>query len=262
MAIYYVRLIAMGSNELFVNTVLNVQLMGNLCLRDSDGIDRTPGGQKARALVGLLALTPDHRRPRRWVEQKLWSDRSPEQASNSLRQVLMELRSALGPVADCLQADRQSIGLLPLETDLDLDPECGRTALAAGYDLMQDVHVRDAAFAEWLKTQRAQIAGTSQASNDEWRIKAPAIPMLIRANVIPTGIGSFVSVSLAESISKLVSEFVHIDIYSENVTGLQLGPRDRGLILTKTAACREPRSIAHRSDYVVAPNAGSCRNCP
>ncbi len=211
---------------------LQLRLMGNLTLLDGGGDDRTPGGQKARALVGLLAMTPERRRPRRWIEQKLWSDRSPEQASSSLRQVLMELRSALGPAAAALQTDRQNVGLSPLKTDIEDDPEGVRTAIAAGYDLMQDVHVRDPAFAEWLRDQRARLAGTAPITTTGWQPDAPSIPMLIRTAVMPSDFCGFVSMSLAESIGKLVSDFSLVDVYSDNGAIAHLGPRERGLVLT------------------------------
>jgi hypothetical protein len=215
-----------------VDNTLLAKLMGNLSLLDATGVDRTPGGQKARALIGLLAMTPDRRRPRRWLEQKLWSDRSPEQASSSLRQVLMELRTALGPVASALQTDRQTVELSPLKTDLDSDPEGVRLSLAAGFELMQNVHVRDTAFAEWLRDQRARMAGTAPLVQSGWQPDAPSIPLLVRTTVAPSDFCGFVALSLAGSIGKLVSDYALVDVYAENTAVAHLGPRERGLALT------------------------------
>ena len=215
-----------------VDSTLQARLMGNLSLQDATGVDRTPGGQKARALIGLLAMTPDRRRPRRWIEQKLWSDRSPEQASSSLRQVLMELRTALGPAAPALQTNRQNVELSPLTTDVDSDPEGVRLSLASGFELMQNVHVRDAAFAEWLRDQRARMAGTAPLVQSGWQPDTPSIPLLIRTTIAPSDFCGFVALSLAESIGKLVSDYVLIDVYAENAAVAHLGPRERGLALT------------------------------
>lgn len=223
--------------------MLYVELMGNICLRDGDGEDRTPSGQKARGLVGLLAMTPDRSRPRRWLEQKLWSDRSPEQASSSLRQVLMELRIALGPASDCLQSDRKHVALKPLATDLETDPDSIRRALEAGYDLMQDVHLRDAAFTAWLTEQRARLAGTAPMMASGWMPDAPAIPLVIRTALMSNARCSFVSAAMGESISKLVSDFINVDIFTEAEGTTQIGPRDRGLILTVAAS--ESRDRLH-----------------
>jgi tetratricopeptide (TPR) repeat protein len=214
-----------------VDSALHVQLMGNMCLRDSGGTDRTPGGQKARGLIGLLAMTPDRRRPRRWIEQKLWSDRSPEQASNSLRQVLMELRTSLGTAASALRADRQMVSLSPLATDLETNPEATQIALKAGYDLLQDVHVRDMAFTEWLREQRARLAGTAPIATSGWQPDAPAIPLVIRIGMTQTELSGFFCASLAESIGKLVSDFALVDVFTLNAQTAELGPRDRGLVL-------------------------------
>jgi DNA-binding SARP family transcriptional activator len=58
----------------------------------------TPGGRKARALLAILALTPTRRRSRSALQDKLWSDRGPEQGAASLRQTLSEIRRALASV--------------------------------------------------------------------------------------------------------------------------------------------------------------------
>jgi DNA-binding SARP family transcriptional activator len=219
-----------------LTTALHVQLMGNLCLRDADGVDRTPGGQKARALIGLLAMAPDRSRTRRWIEQKLWSDRSQDQASNSLRQVLMELRKSLGPAAASLHANRQHVALQPLLTDLEQDPDSIRHALNAGYDFMQDVNLRDAAFTAWLAQQRARLAGTAPITASGWLEDPPAIPLVIRTAVTHPGQSGFVAAAMGESISKLVSDFINVDIFAQSEGTTQIGPRDRGLILTVGAS--------------------------
>jgi DNA-binding SARP family transcriptional activator len=215
-----------------VDHTLQIRLMGNLSVLDASGVDRTPGGQKARGLIGLLAMTPDRRRPRRWIEQKLWSDRSPEQASSSLRQVLMEVRSALGPAAAALQADRQTVALSPLQTDVEGNPDAVRQALASGFDLMQNVHVRDPAFAEWLRDQRARMAGTAPIAQSGWQPEAPSIPLLVRTAVTHSDFCGFVAMSLAESIGKLISDYALVDVYADNAAVAHFGPRERGLALT------------------------------
>jgi DNA-binding SARP family transcriptional activator len=219
-----------------VENTLHAKLMGNLSLLDATGVDRTPGGQKARGLIGLLAMTPDRTRTRRWIEQKLWSDRSPEQASSSLRQVLMEVRAALGPHAAALQTDRQSVTLASVKTDIDNDPEGVRLALSSGFELLQNVHVRDAAFMDWLRDQRDRMAGTAPLVKSGWQPDAPSIPLLVRTAVMPTDFCGFVALSLAESIGKLVSDFALVDVYAENTAIAHLGPRERGLVLNVTTS--------------------------
>ena len=215
---------------------LKAHLVGNLLLVDDSGRDCTPVGAKARALIALLALTPERRRPRRWIEGMLWSDRSPEQASSSLRQVLMELRAALGPAAEALQTDRQSVGLPSLATDIDADENAVRDGLAQGHEVLEGLRLRDPAFTAWLADQRARLAGKAPVAAAVMLAEAPSIPLMIRTQVVSSGYCGFVSMSLAESIGKLVSDYTVVDIFGAEGAMAQLGPKDRGLVLNVTAS--------------------------
>src|SRR3954451_4729946 len=83
--------------------------------------DLTPRGRKARALLAILALTPGRRRSRPALQDKLWSDRSPEQGAASLRQTLFEIRHAFGErYRDCLVADMRGVGLSEGRVTVDL----------------------------------------------------------------------------------------------------------------------------------------------
>ena len=70
--------------------------------------------RKAEVLLAFLALAPGMRHPRERLINLLWSNRSEEQARNSLRQCLSTLRKALGDSADlALQIDRSTVCLKP-----------------------------------------------------------------------------------------------------------------------------------------------------
>ena len=56
--------------------------------------------RKARALVKLLALTPEHSLHREQAIEALWPDREPDAASNNLRQALFVARRALDSCGD------------------------------------------------------------------------------------------------------------------------------------------------------------------
>ena len=90
---------------------LRISVLGPLRVEAGEGTCLTPKGAKNQALLALLALSPEMSRPRRWLEDKLWSQFGPEQASANLRQALSKLRSALGDHADVLRADRASVSL-------------------------------------------------------------------------------------------------------------------------------------------------------
>src|SRR5258705_4754004 len=72
--------------------------------------------KKARELVKLLALAPDHRLHREQVMDVLWRDSTPAAAANNLHQVVYVARRAL---------DAEAIGVrdevLSLAADVDVD---------------------------------------------------------------------------------------------------------------------------------------------
>src|SRR5881227_1168805 len=91
---------------------LRICVIGAFRVLALDGEDLTPRGRKARALLAMLGLTPAHRRSRPSLQDKLWSDRGPEQGAASLRQALTEIRRAFGNrYRDCLVSDMRGIGL-------------------------------------------------------------------------------------------------------------------------------------------------------
>lgn len=125
---------------------LRLHLRGPLRIEGPRGAVLTPVAAKAQGLLLLLALNPHGERTRRWLQDKLWSDRAPEQGSGSLRQALRHIRMALGDHADVLQADRQRVALDLSAIDV---VDVGRAELAEGLD------VRDPEFEAWLTVERA-----------------------------------------------------------------------------------------------------------
>src|SRR3954465_8450344 len=90
---------------------LRVCVIGAFRVLAHDRQDLTPRGRKARALLAILALTPTRRRSRAALQDKLWSDRGPEQGADSLRQTLSEIRRALGErYRGCLITDMRGVG--------------------------------------------------------------------------------------------------------------------------------------------------------
>ena len=219
-----------------MSDALFARLVGVLSLHDGAGRDCTPRSNKARGIVALLALTPDRKRSRRWIEAKLWSDRGPDQASGSLRQALMDLRTSLGPAAGALQTDREFVRLAGLATDIETRPEATRALLAAGRDLLEGIDLRDQAFEAWLRDERSRLAGHAPRSLPPDRPHAPAIPLTIRTGMMPDGFGGFVALALGDAIGGLVSEFASVDVFSATGATLQLGPQEQGLLLNIDAS--------------------------
>ena len=71
-------------------------------------------GRRTRALLAYLVLAPDQSATRERLAGLLWSDRSDAQARSSLRQCLLELKTALKPLeSEAFAAGRDMVRLLP-----------------------------------------------------------------------------------------------------------------------------------------------------
>lgn len=125
--------------------------------------------RKAEVLLAYLALTPGLRHPRERLINLLWSDRSEEQARNSLRQCLSAIRKSLGDVADMvLQVDRTTVSLVPELIDIDVH-EFERLAVEGDYEslitaadlyqgeFLEGISIRDASCQEWLDSERGRF---------------------------------------------------------------------------------------------------------
>ncbi|WP_323765606.1 hypothetical protein [Marinovum sp.] len=128
--------------------IYEIRFFGTFSVLAPDGRDVTPRGSKARAVLALLASAQDMRRGRRWLEDKLWSDRSQTQASGSLRQTLSQIRAALPDEAVPLfQASRLNAWLDPKRVRTDLDPAGG--LVRADREMFEGLTVRDPEFVKW-----------------------------------------------------------------------------------------------------------------
>lgn len=136
---------------------LRISVIGAFRVLALDGEDLTPRGRKARALLAILALTPARRRSRPALQDKLWSDRGPEQGAASLRQALTEIRQAFGDrYRDCLVTDMRGIGLAQDRVIVDIDT-ADLSELTHHVELPQlldDIDIADQEFEEWVRQQR------------------------------------------------------------------------------------------------------------
>ncbi|MCB6177820.1 hypothetical protein LHP98_06705 [Rhodobacter sp. Har01] len=212
-----------------------VRLIGAFEMRDDSGRDCTPRGAKTRALIAMLCQTPDRRRPRRWLEGKLWSDRGAEQASGSLRQSLMELRKSLGEASATLLTDRDSVQLAEMSTDLDGDAAAAIAAMRLGREFLEGIDIVDPAFLDWLREERRRIAVALLPSGTA----APALagtaadrpPFVVQYGALPDGVGNFAARELALGIARLAAEFSHLDLYGVDGTAVPAQIPAGGLVL-------------------------------
>ena len=134
-------------------------LFGPFTVQGQDGQDLTPKSRKSRAILAMLAVAPRGSRSRVWLRDKLWSDRGEDQASASLRQALLDIRSALGPAAAHLvSADKHTVSLDLAALHIDALEALKPTAPKGGFgqteNFLEGIDVRDPEFEEWLTLER------------------------------------------------------------------------------------------------------------
>ncbi|AUH66545.1 hypothetical protein [Paracoccus zhejiangensis] len=137
--------------------MIRLRLYGPMAVLAEDGTPLTPKGMKTQALVALIALAPDMRRSRVWLQDRLWSDRDEAQASASLRQAVYQLRQSLGSAGALLHSDRQVLSFDPSRIAI-LPPEDGPDS-----ELLQGIDIRDPEFEHWLNLQRMADQPAPQA---------------------------------------------------------------------------------------------------
>ncbi|MEM7748761.1 MAG: hypothetical protein AAF346_10950 [Pseudomonadota bacterium] len=202
---------------------IKVCLVGPFRIQDSGGADRTPRSQKARALVAILALSPNYERSRTWLKDKLWSDRQDAQALGSLRQSLKQIRTALGSEKGCLETDGQTVRLDPeaISVSFECEAEQGADPLSIASELLEDLNAKDPAFKAWLKEQRQRYrhqqtnkAGLDNGTGKEFRNSNGASPLAPRLYLTNTtwgerdetdALASVISDMMAKSIKELLA---------------------------------------------------------
>ena len=179
---------------------MRLRLNGPFRVYDDENRDITPKGIKERGLLALLALSPGQRRTRAWLQDKLWSERSPEQASGSCRQALSNMRKALGRLGDRVQSNRSAIWLepaIPLKNAF--DPAMG--------EVLDDIDIADPEFVDWLRELRMQHDHPAPGSSEQL-ISAPtptrpikrAMTLINRIDQSGTARGAFILRALSQRI--------------------------------------------------------------
>lgn len=192
---------------------LHLTLIGTFRLTCDRGVDRTPRAAKARGLLALLGTARDHRRARRWLEARLWSDRSPEQASGSMRQALYEIRQALGPHGALLGASRDMIWLEETSTDIEADPAAAQRAIEAGGEFLEGLDLRDPGFDDWLVVERARFTPPERVAPRTRGAAAQRLPFLMQVDGRQGSPGAFLSTALSSEVARLISDLAEVEVY-------------------------------------------------
>lgn len=156
-------------------TLPRLNLLGGFRLTSAAGTELTLSSRKGKALLAVLALAPGLSATRARLRSLLWSDRSEEQASASLRQLLVILRKELAPLGSGVMRVREdSVGLDPDSLDVDVarftaSEAAGDAAQAvASYSghLLDGFDLGDQAFEEWLGAERQDFRARAIAVFD------------------------------------------------------------------------------------------------
>ena len=192
-----------------------IRLFGPLAVTAADGSELTPSGKKARALIALLATSPGYERHRRWLEDKLWSDRGPEQASASLRQTLSEIRRTLKGYDHLIGIDRNTVRLSASHIVTDLE-DADRHA-AEGRDFLEGLDVRDPEFEEWLRLMRNQFshsaplaAPAAQPTGTDARISIRCVSVTAETKIAGL-IGEMLSNQIGQNLGEQLSAWCRTD---------------------------------------------------
>ena len=150
--------------------VAELRLLGGFDLRLAHGEVVDLLGQKDRALLAILALPAGATHSRGKLASLLWSDRSEQQARDSLKHSLTKLRQCLPAAAQSsIVADRSTARLDPAAVAIDvatferLAGNGSTTALEQAValyrgELLDGIGIRDPAFEEWLLVERQRLA--------------------------------------------------------------------------------------------------------
>ena len=193
-----------------VSKKIKIQAIGPFRVTGSNNDELTPKGAKARALLSILALTDSKSRPRRFLEEKLWSSRAPEQAGQSLRQELTQIRRALGAFAECFIVDRSTVRLDPELVSVDMDtldapPEDGR-------ELLEGLLVRDTAFEAWL----SEVRETFERRKSALSTRNKGLVLRTRPAAQGTGargiLGDVLANQIGQNIAEQVRAWRHVNV--------------------------------------------------
>lgn len=154
-------------------SVLALHLLGPFRLELGSTQQEAHLGHKAQALLTYVATRGTHGASRSSLAHLLWSRHGEDEARNSLRQCLHQIRHALGSAADWLNVDRDQLMLNGLtgNTDLwrfeylacqgDLDALLGAAVLYHG-NLAEGLSA-DLVADRWLASERERLRGVARA---------------------------------------------------------------------------------------------------
>src|SRR6478672_8748708 len=146
---------------------MRLRLLGRLALTGEDSLPIRLVTRKCGALLAYLATCPEQAASREQLATLLWGGCADAQARQSLRQALVLLRKELN-AGELFTADKTHVRLMPGAWSIDLaafealarsaEPQLLAQAGALfGGAFLQDFHLDEEAFDEWLGEQRNRV---------------------------------------------------------------------------------------------------------
>jgi DNA-binding SARP family transcriptional activator len=148
---------------------IQLKLLGAFSLKLPDGTELQLSSKKNRAILAILALSPNGQATRDRLCELLWGDRAEEQARSSLRQSLAVLRKELGAIETLiLQSRDENINLNKAGVTIDVI-QFAKHVSAANLDslrlaaelydgeILADTSLKDESFENWVGEQRRDL---------------------------------------------------------------------------------------------------------
>ena len=201
-------------------STITLRLAGPVSMTGLDGRDLTPSSMKGRGLLALLGCEQGLRVSRVKAQDKLWSDREPEQGNASLRQTLAEIRRKLGADREILISGPGWIGLDPgrVTVEIDLPPDASPETV----EFAADLDVRDPEFEDWLAVQRSHYANIWSNALSEARprpllstVTSDHQALILNASAPgDTGLEGFAIATLQDAAQR-AGDFTPFDIFQD-----------------------------------------------
>lgn len=215
-----------GADDAQENEKYSFRISGVFRFFGPDGEDLTPSGQRTIAILAILLLSPGHQRSRKWIQDRLWSDRGEQQGAASLRQCVAQLRKALGKDNPLIVIERGTLALdpdvfriLPPETDHDLQ-------------LFEGLDIRDNEFEDWLRGERSRWENDRSQQDPARRDMLSALPQ-------------------DKAALSAVSDLPQIDTSTGTVmSGPRSGGNDIDLSFPKLIVLREAGAMGRADDLI------------
>jgi len=170
--------------------VIKAEFLSGFRICDEAGNPVDVPVRKARALLAFLAINSGHLYARMRLADLLWNASSDERARQSLRRCLLDLRRALGDVADkVLRIDADRLGVVRGALAVDVltfrqlfgarDHAAAVRLLSRG-DLLDGLEIGTEPFDEWLAQERrchCEMAAAALLANAERLARAGSLEL-------------------------------------------------------------------------------------